>query len=74
MIQMTNYTNNEEISADKNIIITSRTGYYWNDTAYPLNVQPIDDDEFFIISDNKKLLTFPIPANLNGNIILYSEI
>lgn len=68
-----NYTNNEEISADKNIIITSRAGYYWNDTAYPLNIQPSDDDEFFIISNNKKLLTFPIPASLNGNIDLYSD-
>ena len=68
-----NYTNNEEISADKNIIITSHTGYYWNDTAYPLNVQPSDDDEFFIISNSKKLLTFPIPAILNGNINLYSD-
>lgn len=68
-----NYTNNEEISADKNIIITARNGYYWNDTAYPLNVQPSDDDEFFTISNNKKLLTFPIPIRLNGNINLYSD-
>ena len=67
-----NYTNNEEISADKNIIITSHNGYYWNDITYPLNIQP-SDYKSFIISNNKKLLNFPIPASLNGNIDLYSD-
>lgn len=65
-----NYTNGDEIDKNKNITIRANDGYYWDKTNYPVLLYPNEDVQSFIISNSKELLTYIIPADLQGDIEL----